>query len=73
MTSYSNKKGEAVSGPTIDGTSTRGQWVTSYTNKGDIGSGPTVDETSTRGKWVSSYTGKSDGVDHWVFNSRIPF
>ena len=43
--------------PTVDETSTRGQWVTSYSsNKEVVGNEPTVDETSTRGRWVSSYS-----------------
>ncbi|KAI1121062.1 hypothetical protein F5Y10DRAFT_257091 [Nemania abortiva] len=42
--------------PTVDGTSTRGQWVSSYSNDEKAPKLPTVDGTSTRGQWVSSYS-----------------
>ena len=53
-------------GPTLDTTSTRGQWVSSYRHKVPSGREPTLDETSTRGKWVSKYRG-SGPSDYWVY------
>lgn len=44
--------------PTVDATSTRAQWVSSYGNKPPKKAQenePTVDGTSTRGQWVSSH------------------
>ena len=49
--------------PTVDETSTRGQWVTSYSsNKEVVGNEPTVDKTSTRGQWVTSYSNNKEVV-----------
>lgn len=61
-------------GPTVDATSTRAQWVTSY-KPGQrpaegVEQGPTVDASSTRAQWVTSYgpppKGKQVVHDHWV-------
>ena len=44
--------------PTVDETSTRGQWVSSYSDKVKVGAESAVDTTSTRGQWVTSYSNK---------------
>lgn len=47
----------------MDTTSTRGQWMTSYSNdKSEVGNDPTVDTTSTRGQWVTSYSNDKSEV-----------
>ncbi|KAI0878809.1 hypothetical protein GGS24DRAFT_442147 [Hypoxylon argillaceum] len=49
--------------PTVDGTSTRAQWVSSYSNdKEDNPRRPTVDATSTRAQWVTSYSNDEEHI-----------
>ncbi|KAI1160486.1 hypothetical protein F5B18DRAFT_654618 [Nemania serpens] len=41
--------------PTVDGTSTRNQRVSSYSNDEEAPKLPTVDRANTRGRWVTKY------------------
>ena len=71
--SHSNGEVEVGGEPTVDETSTRGKWVTSYRPnppKSEIDNEPTVDTTSTRGQWVSSYRkwGAGKTINHWVID-----